>query len=224
MKVYVISDSAESSVMASNQINRSGHVALLSENVAEDSKNQLADLRANINSGFDVILMICGNAKDLAISANKIGGVMAVACKDHEDIVDAISETRANVIIIDSAKVGKSSMSSLVSAIVSGQKMEQKSDSKRVASSERETTHAPKTVSVHIPKTISASQDSAPEKTGSFLSSLKNAASNASSSISKQASRVKDAASPSDDGEGLVASIKKKGLAKSIKDTFGIED
>ncbi len=217
MKFYVISDSTEYGLAAANQINSAGHVALMSESISNDSRILLGDLRSNISSGYDIIMIICDNAKDLSISANKIGGVMAVVCKDRDDAVDAVSSTRANVVLIDSAKLDRRTLPSIINGLLAEQKAESKSEQKRQAPVARQ--KAPE----YVPPAPSG--PGMAEKAGSFLSGIKDKASNAASGIGKQQPAVKPKnVSRAQSGDGAISSIKKKGLSKSIKDAFGIID
>ena len=212
MKIYVISDSTEYGVAAVNQINSSGNLGMLSEGISGDSRTLLGDLRANLGSGYDLIMLICDNAKDLAISANKIGGAMAVVCKDQDDATDAVSETRANVVLIPTNRLDRRTLSSIVSGLL----IEEKGERRKAASAkEREVAQEPR-------------GPPATEKVGSFLSGIKEMAGNATGGLNRlQPSKpkaMKPAPKPQPSGDGIVKSVKSKGLMKSIKDTFGIED
>ncbi len=211
MKIYVISDKTNDAIAAANYINGSGHVAMVSESSGEsDQKALLNDLRANVGDDFDMVLMIVGNAKSMAISANKVSGAMAVACKDSEDSTEAATDTRANVIIIDS-KVTKSEMTSIIGGMFAkkgknaARAREEEPEPER--EKERETARAPRSV----------------ESGEGFFSSLKNAASSTTRGIKKSAAKVKSAASMKGDS-GMLSSVKSKGLLKSLKDSLGIVD
>ena len=212
MKIYVISDSAEYGVAAVNQINSSGNLGMLSEGVTGDTRMLLGDLRANLGSGYNLIVLICENAKDLAISANKVGGAMAVVCKDQEDATDTVSETRANVVLIPTNRLDRRALSSIISGLLIEEKVEHR---KAASAKEREVIQEPR-----------AAQAQA--KIGSFLSGIKEMAGNATAGLNKpQQSKpkfVKPAPRMQPSGDGIVKSIKLKGLVKSIKETFGIED
>jgi ribose 5-phosphate isomerase RpiB len=211
----VISDNQDYAVAALNYINSNGHTAIISETISEDAKSQLNDLRANIGSGFDIIIMLCANAKDLAISANKIGNSMAVVCKDQDDALEAIGETRANVIIIDTSKLDRRTLSSILSGLLSEVKAEAKKETpvrERRAQPERYVEEGPGIT----------------ERTGSFLSNIKNAAGDATSRLTrppapKPITRAKGAPK-APQGDGVIKSIKSKGLMKHLKETFGIID
>jgi ribose 5-phosphate isomerase RpiB len=204
MKIYIISDSSEYAVAASNYINRNGHVAILSESITDDSKTMISDLRNN-GASYDVTVMICPNAKDVAISANKVGGMAAVACKDYDDSSEAISETRANVIVINSAKLDRKLLDSILSGLLVDQK-------KPSSTKEREMAPAPKAVQ-------------APSRGGGFFSGIKDAANKVSNPVEKPISKpAKQQSRPQPEGDGLVKSVKSKGLSKALKEALGIED
>ncbi|MFI5412452.1 MAG: RpiB/LacA/LacB family sugar-phosphate isomerase [Candidatus Micrarchaeales archaeon] len=210
MKVYIISDNAGLGVAASNQINRSGHVAILSETITDDVKTLISDLRSNVES-FDMTIMLCANAKDIAISANKVGGAAAVACKDQEDAIDAVSETRANVVVLDSARLSKTALSNIIVGLLS----EQKKSGSSTKEKERERETAPAQRVVDSPSEGGIG--------GGIFSGLKNAANKATSAMEKPAGRAKNIR-PSPRGDSMIKSVKSKGLMKSLKDSLGIID
>ncbi len=182
MKIYVISDSPEYAVSATNAVNKAGHTAIMSETRSDDTKVLLNDLRTNATSGFDMALLLIQNAKDVALSANKFQGINAIACKDPEDAEEAVSGTRANVILVDSMKVSRKSLTDIIDAMLSGGKPASKQQ-------------AP------LPK----QSQQAPQKEALPRQPLK------MPKISFGAGKAFE-------------EVKKKGIKKSLKDTFGIED
>lgn len=119
MKVYVISDNPDYGIAAVNMVNKTGNTAIMSEMKSDDVRDLLAELRESVNSRFDMILMICHGAKDVAISANKMSNVMAVACKDVDDSMEAVTSTRANVILVDSIRLTRSNLASIIDGMLS---------------------------------------------------------------------------------------------------------
>jgi ribose 5-phosphate isomerase RpiB len=210
MKVYIISDNTELGVAASNQINRSGHVAILSETITEDQKTLISDLRSNVES-FDMTIMICANARDIAISANKVGGAAAVSCRDQEDAIEAVSETRANVAVLDSSKLSKTGLSSIIVGLLSEQK--KSASHTKEKDTERETAPPQRVVS------------ESSEGIGSTLfSGLKNAANKATTAVEKPIVKAKPIQKQAPKGDGMIKNVKSKGLMKSLKDSLGIID
>lgn len=239
MKVYVVSDNEALAASAVNAINGQGHTAILSEAGAETDGAIMGDIKANMRSGFDLILVICANAKSVSISANKIGGAMAVVCKDQDDAVEAMSQAGANVVLLDSTRTDRKILSGIVDGLLSGQEAETKVPSRaRAVTPQR--AHPPTQGHARAQQAQPVHEAPAgPSKFGSFLSSIKDAASSATSGISNAASTiskpgpapkaqkpvVKAAPRPQPSGgDGIVSSLKKKGLAQTIKETFGIED
>ena len=199
MKAYIISDAPDYAMAVANQMNASGSIAIMSETRSEDTRDLMADLRASTGGRFDIIIVLCHSAKDAAISANKIGGVMAVACKDQEDAMEALSSTRANVILIDSSRVSRKTLSEIVDGILSAHESEQAV----TPAKEREQVRTPARAIVPAPK----------PQGQPLLSGLKN--------IKKPQLPSKPTEIP---GSGTLKAIKKKGLAKSLKDAFGLDD
>lgn len=194
MKVYVISDSPEYAIAATNSINRAGHVAIMSETSSEDIRDLLSDLKVNSASGFDMILMATRSAKDVAISANKITGINAIACKDPDDAQEAMEDTRANVILVDSMKVPRKTLSDIIEAMLSGAEKESK-------------TTAP------MPRQASP----APAQKAPPISAPGRMQQQAGHHWRKEQIRLK---MPKLNLDG----VKKKGVRKSLKDAFGIDE
>ncbi|MCW6160465.1 MAG: RpiB/LacA/LacB family sugar-phosphate isomerase [Candidatus Micrarchaeales archaeon] len=182
MKIYVISDSPEYAVTATNAINKAGHTAIMSETRSDDTRVLLNDLKANATSGFDMVLFLSQNAKDVALSANKLQGINAIACKDPEDAEEAVSDTRANVILVDSMKVSRKALTDILDAMLSGGNP------------------APKQ-----PAPLPRQSQQAQQKEWQPRQPMK------MPKISLGAGKV-------------IGDVKKKGLKRSLKDTFGIED
>ena len=190
MKIYVISDSPEYAVSATNAINRAGHVAIMSETRSDDMRDLLNDLKTNATSGFDMVLFLSPSAKDVAISANKMAGINAIACKDPDDAEEAVSETRANVILVDSMKVSRKTLSDIIDAMLGSAKRETKAS-------------APLPRQQPVQRQV---QQQAPQPR-----EYRERAPMRMPKIDLSADK-------------LLGGIKKKGLKKSLKDTFGIED
>ena len=158
---------------------------------------------------------------------------MAAVCKDRDDAVEAISQARANVILIDSTKVDRRILTSIVGGLLEGQEEEVKAPPRsRSAPQAQRTVQAPKATQPQ--RVVQAPVAPAgPSRVGSFLSSIKDAANNATSGLNKQqampaAKSVKPVAraqpQPQANSDNFINSVKKKGLMQSLKDTFGIED
>ena len=217
MKIYVISDKPEDSVVASNYINKNGHTAILSEIVTEDSRELLADLKSNTGGSFDVIIMICENAKDIAISANKIGGAMAVVCKDQDDALEAMSSTRANVIIIDSSRMTKSSLTSILGGILAEQTAEERSESTKRAAH-------------HMQQRETEPIEPAGSGLGGVFLGIKNSLGMSGENEAPPPRAVVKRERPKAPepeprhGPSLMKSVKSKGFMKSLKDSLGIVD
>lgn len=209
MKVYVISDNSEFAISAANQINGSGSIAIVSETNSEDIRDVLGDIKANTSSSFDMMLVLCHGAKDVAISANKIGGAMAVACKDQEDAIEAISSTRANVILVDSTRTTRKTLAEIVDGLLSAEQSAPETQAK--TQQEREI------VKEQSRPVIAA----APKQGPSVFSGLKKITSIAKSQQGQGQQKGKPLELP---GRNAIKSMKKKGIANSLKDAFGLED
>ncbi len=210
MKVYVISDSLELGIAASNMVNQQGDAGILSELKDADLKDLLDDVKQNVNSAYDIVLVLWSGASAAAISANKLAGVRAVVVKDREDATDAVSEAHANAVFVNSSKLDKRTLSSIVNGMLSAAPDEEAQAGAK----------SPK----QAPQRKEAVEPSKP----SMLDALKERAASITSRPGDMAAdrpRQKQRTQASDEeGEGLLETIKSKGLKKAIKETFGLED
>ena len=210
MKFYIISDSPEYSIVAANHINKSGNTAIMSENTSEDTRDILTELRDKAGSSFDMILVLCKGAKDVAISANKIGGVMAVACKDEDDAIEAAVDTRANVVVVDSYKSSRKALSDILDGLLSDEEELQKPSRAAARERDRDVRDEKEYAREREPvRDREPARDPAPSRMHMPSISLKG--------IAKKP-QVKSLP-----GSGMVRDIKKKGMMKSLKETFGLD-
>lgn len=215
MKVYVISDKTGYAVTAANHINEAGSEGVISEQDNQDTRSMLEDVKAGINSNFDVVVVIWADVKKVAIAANRFSGIKAVVCKDAEDVSDAINDVEANVLMFDSDKIAKRQLDVLVTAMLSADKEPRR----------------PSAVQKATPRQV-VQQDRNLEPKGSILDSFKSAAASVTSKASSKAASItqkngqeEEAAEPRDrDEASFVGSAKRKGLGNALKEAFGIED
>jgi ribose 5-phosphate isomerase RpiB len=197
MRICIISENSPVGAAASNYLSRSGHTVLLGENEDGEAKSLLLEVKSNLRSN-DLIVVLSSNIKAFAISANKLDGVSAVACRDQEDAIDAVSSADANVAVIDSTTDRKTLIS-----ILDGLTIEVKS-----------------TKAEKVTYTIKAKERaySPPTKVGpGIFAGIKDVAGNVKLGSAKPLGAIKDA-------NEAISSVKKKGLMNHLKDTFGIED
>lgn len=200
MKVYIITDNIDNGIVASNIVNRGKNTGIISETRSDDPKALLADLRDNIGSTAEMAIIICENPGGLAISANKISGVRAATCKDAEDAMDARKNAKANVIIISTQKASKTNLGEVIRTWLT-------------SASEAEDDE----IIEEVQKTKAPSN---------FLGGIKDAANRATKAVEKPM-KEKPAARQRDsepEGNGILASIKKKGFSKALKEELGLED
>ncbi len=119
MRIYIISDDADRAILAANVINSSGNSGIISETAEKDQKDLLADLKSNMD-GSDSAVVICSEAKNFAIQANKNSRFRAVACKDSEDAEEAAQDAGANIIVIDSQKSTRAQTVSIIHGWLGG--------------------------------------------------------------------------------------------------------
>jgi ribose 5-phosphate isomerase RpiB len=214
MRICVITENPSIGAAASNYLSRSGHTVIIGENEGSDARSLLSEVKSNLRSS-DMIIVLSASAKSIAISANKLDGVNAVACKDHEDAIDAISSTEANVIVVDS-NTDRRMLTSILDGLTSGAKPEKRAERPERAA------EAPRA------RERERAQVQAPKAGPGLFSGIRDAASNATSGIKDAAGSVKSGITkPSGAVKGAnetISSIKSKGLMKHLKDTFGIED
>ncbi len=206
MRVYIISDNIDYGIAASNMLSGGGSSVIISELRSNDVKDLLTDLKGSAGS-YDMTVMICTNARDNAISANKLPGVRAVVCKDYEDASEAVANTRANVVVVDSTKLTKKALSDIASGL-----LEQQAPAP-AATPARARAKAPTQPAPMPPQQMQGH--------GSLLSSIKQDISKGVSSIRKPSVPQ---ASQGQAGSGLLSDIKKKGAKKAIQDALGLGD
>lgn len=197
MKVYIISDNADNGVIASNVVNKSGNLGIMSELRSGDPKAMLNDLKDNLGAETELALIICVNPKAVAISANKLSGVRAVACKDAEDAEDAINDAKANVILVDSSKVNKNTLSDIIVTWL------------QVSSG-----------TINEIRASAAKTKAASGGGGSgIMGGIKNA-------VQRPQQSGKSAPGPDDnlDTGEIIKSVKTKGALKTLKETLGLQD
>lgn len=115
MKVYLASEQKELSIRLANIINRSGNTCIMSDEDSDDYRSLLKDIRSSL-AGYDLSILISKTPMEAAIEANKMGGVRATVCKDIEDAAAAL-QAKSNMIILDSSKVYRMDMRSIVKSI-----------------------------------------------------------------------------------------------------------
>ncbi len=212
MRICIISENPPAGAAASNYLSRNGHTVIIGENEDGEAKSLLSEVKSNLRSS-DLIVVLSSNAKAFAISANKMDGVSAVACRDQEDALDAISSADANVAVIDAA-TDRKTLTSILDGLTSEAKPEKKAEKAVEAPRVKERVQAPAKTG---PGLFAGIKDAA----SSATSGLKDAAGSVKSGITKPATAVKEVGK---DTGGTISSIKKKGLMNHLKDTFGIED
>jgi ribose 5-phosphate isomerase RpiB len=224
MKIYIISDDFKNSISASNIIGSTGNGSVISETKSEDVRELLGDLKANIDSGFDLMLLMCHGAKDVAISANKLAGVRAVVCKDQEDAIEAVGYTRANVILIDTGRVPRNGLESIIEGLLTQQEEPAPASAPSpVPSRRRQAEEAP----VHEAHPQPVYEPKGPGMFSTLKDKLGSVTQRNQQQKPIQQSKAKPAAakgSVKDDARDFVKSTKQKGLVKTLKETFGVED
>ena len=203
MKMYVLGDRPEYVIAAVNAINAAGHSGIASEAAANDTGSIVGEISSAANSKFDMVIVICEDAKDMAISANKRGGVKAVVCKDNEDAADAVSNTAANVVLIDSGKADRRVVVGIVGTMLNA--AEEPAPEKAQAPQQRREPAEQK-------KPIQMPQIKMPGEGFHLGNPFK----------SKAAPAPRRQLAPL--GDSITGSIKSKGLRAALKDVFGIED
>ncbi len=209
MHICVIGENQPACAAASNHLSRNGHTVTLGENEDVETKSLLSEIKGNLRSS-DMIVVLSSNAKAFAISANKMDGVNAVACRDHEDALDAVSSADANVAVIN-YNADRRMLISILDGLTSGARPERRSEKTADAPKFRERAQAP-----------------AQRQGPSILSGIKDAASNAASGVKDAAGGIKSGITKPGNTmrntNETIGSIRSKGLMKHIKETFGIED
>ncbi len=119
MRFYIISDRMEFGVSLANMLNGSGHSAILSESQYDNTKGLVGALKEQLPDDT-IVILICQNAKEVGISANRLSGMRAVTCKDEEDAREAMRDTDANVLLLETSKVSKKMLSDVTDGILSG--------------------------------------------------------------------------------------------------------
>ncbi len=211
MRIYIISDDFRNSVAASNIIGATGHGSIISETKSEDVRDLLSDLKNNIDSGFDLILLMCHSAKDVAISANKLSGVRAVVCKDQEDAMESMSSTRANVVIVDTSKAGRRELESIVQGLVS----EEEPSAAQAPVKARQT--QPRQQQQQAPQQMPVA------KGPGLFSGVKGKLASAEQKMSRGA-RAAEKSTVASDLKDTVDSVRKKGVLKALKESFGLDE
>ena len=172
------------------------------------------------------MLLMCHGAKDVAISANKLAGVRAVVCKDQEDAVEAVGYTRANVILIDTGRVPRNNLESIIEGLLS-QKEEPVPAPIAASARRRQIEEAPARESRQQQQQQQPVYE--PKGPGMF-SGLKD---KLGAMTQHQQKPIQAKAKPATqsskgsikDGAGdFVKSAKQKGLMKTLKETFGVEE
>jgi ribose 5-phosphate isomerase RpiB len=119
MKVYIISNDPNDAIVVANAINKSGNSGIISDMRTDDPKEQLNDLKMNID-GADSAVVLCSNPKLFTIAANKMPRLRAAACRDYDDAAEAVKLADANVIVIDSTKSTKVQLAGIMDGWLGG--------------------------------------------------------------------------------------------------------
>jgi ribose 5-phosphate isomerase RpiB len=126
VKIYIIGSDVSMAVFVANIVNQSGNSGIISEMRSDDPKEQLDDLKSNMD-GAESAIVLCGNPKLFALAATKLPRIRAVACKDEEDAAEAVGDANANVIVIDDSKNTRPQIASIINGWLGGDYRPQKS-------------------------------------------------------------------------------------------------
>ncbi|MCL5430136.1 MAG: RpiB/LacA/LacB family sugar-phosphate isomerase [Candidatus Marsarchaeota archaeon] len=210
MKIYIISDDAKYRVTAANTINMSGNMGIMSVSSTDDVRDLLSEAKENIDS-YDLILLICHGARDVSISANKLAGIRAVSCKDEDDATGAASETRANLILVDSIKLTQKQLGDILNGLINGINTG---------------SIGPARVAQQAPQRQAQNMPEAQQKKASF-SQIKAKLPKVNTNPKPKPEieePVQDANEQNQNQNSMINSIKKKGFMKSLKEALGVDE
>ena len=115
MRVYLASESVVSGVKLANIINSSGNTCIIGVLGVDDSKELIRDVKDS-SDRFDLSVIVSRNPVAAAMEANRVSGIRASACKDADDVDEAIA-AQANLIVFDDAKLHNMNIYGLIENI-----------------------------------------------------------------------------------------------------------